>query len=634
MRKRMWCSLLIAITLIFTMIPVNVFAEGDEESGNDKGVVAADESVIMHTAKINGIHYSGGDESVFKKGEEVVLSIEDVTLDGQAPDPADVSYQWRFYDDQGKENIIQGAVSSSYTFQFSGIKQYDCVITVGDVSMGSFFELKEDTLTVTATANPQGALDEDDIYQIKDVSLGQTVDLAVEATSINPGADMTYKWSYMVLATEDLPEDMGIVGNKCTFTKKPGVEVYSCEVSDGNVTKYVYFYISPKNTLNVTPVMNGINPERFERGYMFVAKPGTEVTMTPGAVSSEGTVTYRWEKREYDSVTGQPIVTDLGISDTITVTKSETDNDDLRGFEQYECYIQDGNEIENVGFVLFSLEPYQVKTEVESDSSVPSISINNTPEDLSNDLLKDSLNALSLGTTAQVTLTAETQDALESEEENAVNEILPGDSEVGMYLDLNLYKKVDKEGEKTQITETQTAINLSVDIPEDLINSDNNASRDYQIIRVHEGEAEILDCQYDKDNERVTFNTDKFSTYVLAYSDETSGHIHGDTEIINEKQPTCTEDGYTGDKICKECKAVIEKGHAISKLGHNFKNGKCTVCGAADPNFKLTKSDASSSNSPKTGDTTNMAGWIILLVASGVGLISLFIYRRKHNYQK
>lgn len=132
----------------------------------------------------------------------------------------------------------------------------------------------------------------------------------------------------------------------------------------------------------------------------------------------------------------------------------------------------------------------------------------------------------------------------------------------------------------------------------------------------------------------MTFNTDKFSTYVLAYSDETSGHIHGDTEIINEKQPTCTEDGYTGDKICKECKAVIEKGHVISKLGHNFKNGKCTVCGAADPNFKLTKSDASSSNSPKTGDTTNMAGWIILLVASGVGLISLFIYRRKHNYQK
>lgn len=216
----MWCSLLIAITLIFTMIPVNVFAAGNEESGNDKGVVAADESVIMYTAKINGIYYSGGEESVFKKGEEVVLSIEDVTLDGQTPDPADVSYQWRFYDDQGKENIIQGAVSSSYTFQFSGIKQYDCAITVGDVSMSCFFELKEDTLTVTATANPQGALDEDDIYQIRDVSLGQTVDLAVEASTTNPGADMTYKWTYAVLGTEDLPKDVGIVGNKCTFTKK------------------------------------------------------------------------------------------------------------------------------------------------------------------------------------------------------------------------------------------------------------------------------------------------------------------------------------------------------------------------------------------------------------------------------
>lgn len=47
---------------------------------------------------------------------------------------------------------------------------------------------------------------------------------------------------------------------------------------------------------------------------------------------------------------------------------------------------------------------------------------------------------------------------------------------------------------------------------------------------------------------------------------------HDDVKIINKKDATCTEDGYTGDKVCANCGMELEKGQVIAKLGHEFKN--------------------------------------------------------------
>ncbi len=37
------------------------------------------------------------------------------------------------------------------------------------------------------------------------------------------------------------------------------------------------------------------------------------------------------------------------------------------------------------------------------------------------------------------------------------------------------------------------------------------------------------------------------------------------------KAATCTEDGYTGDVVCKDCGTVIESGKTTDKLGHDYK---------------------------------------------------------------
>ena len=62
---------------------------------------------------------------------------------------------------------------------------------------------------------------------------------------------------------------------------------------------------------------------------------------------------------------------------------------------------------------------------------------------------------------------------------------------------------------------------------------------------------------------------------------------HGTTELKNKKEATCTEEGYTGDKVCKDCGTVLEKGKVVSKIAHDYKNGKCSVCDAIDPGFKI-----------------------------------------------
>ena len=43
-----------------------------------------------------------------------------------------------------------------------------------------------------------------------------------------------------------------------------------------------------------------------------------------------------------------------------------------------------------------------------------------------------------------------------------------------------------------------------------------------------------------------------------------------DVELKNAKEATCTEAGYTGDKVCKVCDTVVEEGKVIDALGHQF----------------------------------------------------------------
>ena len=51
---------------------------------------------------------------------------------------------------------------------------------------------------------------------------------------------------------------------------------------------------------------------------------------------------------------------------------------------------------------------------------------------------------------------------------------------------------------------------------------------------------------------------------------------HENTEIRNQKDATCTEDGYTGDTYCADCGKLLQTGTSIPATGHAWDAGVVT----------------------------------------------------------
>lgn len=63
------------------------------------------------------------------------------------------------------------------------------------------------------------------------------------------------------------------------------------------------------------------------------------------------------------------------------------------------------------------------------------------------------------------------------------------------------------------------------------------------------------------------------------YNELVDGCSHSETVTRDEYSATCSSDGYTGDKVCASCGLTVSFGEIIPATGHDWKNGKCTVCG-------------------------------------------------------
>lgn len=108
-----------------------------------------------------------------------------------------------------------------------------------------------------------------------------------------------------------------------------------------------------------------------------------------------------------------------------------------------------------------------------------------------------------------------------------------GEYEIGSILDLGLEQKINtitgEDAWKTNITELQHDMSISLSLDKNLADEG-----DYEIIRVHDGVSDVVETSYNPETDTLTFDTDRFSIYAIAYK-KASSHTHVGTKIDKVK---------------------------------------------------------------------------------------------------
>ena len=222
----------------------------------------------------------------------------------------------------------------------------------------------------------------------------------------------------------------------------------------------------------------------------------------------------------------------------------------------------------------------RVDLEITQDAPIASGGIYNTKKEL--------LDAPGIFSEAEKTAIAEGKEAKVwveitktdlAEEEKAAFEQeakkTAGENAKLVYFSAELFRQIGENVER--ISEPGAKIRLTIRIPDELVNTDSTISREYFILRMHEGELTVLNGSFDKDTREYTFETDKFSGYAI---------------------------------VCKDTK--IETKPDDKKTGSSGGSSKAPVTSA------------------NTGDRNQPLAWMLLAVAA-TGIIAVAIRRKKRQ---
>jgi len=125
-----------------------------------------------------------------------------------------------------------------------------------------------------------------------------------------------------------------------------------------------------------------------------------------------------------------------------------------------------------------------------------------------------------------------------------IEKVLKENEKIAKYLDITIFINNKDTNEIDTLDKLNENIRLTVSIPEDLPKVAEGFARKYYIIRNHNGVIEYLDAILSEDGKSILFETDRFSAYALAYSDEeivTSEGVPGETIEEPKEEPKDNE---------------------------------------------------------------------------------------------
>ena len=245
----------------------------------------------------------------------------------------------------------------------------------------------------------------------------------------------------------------------------------------------------------------------------------------------------------------------------------------------------------------------EVKVVVKSEGTVPPATLLTDKAELlamlvdSGDITADELAQIADGASVDIALTVKEAN-VSAEIKTAMAQAAKGCT-IGQYLDISLFKYMTVNGKQQDgvaLHTTKNALTISVAVPDALINTNSAVNRTYCIVRNHEGTITVLDAAFDAASKTLTFKTDRFSDYAIAYKDTavpSSGSNPGSNNSSNGSETKKNE-------VAAPTPASTSKPSTITAM-------------------------------PQTGDTSNPTLYVVLLVASLLGLAVVFVCKRRNN---
>ena len=249
----------------------------------------------------------------------------------------------------------------------------------------------------------------------------------------------------------------------------------------------------------------------------------------------------------------------------------------------------------------------KVKVVVKSEGTVPPATLLTNKAELlamlvdSGDITADELAQIADGASVDIVLTV--KEANVSAEIKTAMAQAAKDYTIGQYFDISLFKYMTVNGKQQDgaaLHTTKNALPISVVVPDALVNTDSTVNRTYCIVRNHEGTITVLDAAFDAAGKTLTFKTDRFSIYAIAYKDTavpSSGSNPGSNNSSNDSE---TKKNEVAAPTPAPTPASTSKPSTITAM-------------------------------PQTGDTSNPTLYVVLLVVSLLGLAVVFVCKRRNN---
>ena len=274
---------------------------------------------------------------------------------------------------------------------------------------------------------------------------------------------------------------------------------------------------------------------------------------------------------------------------------------------------------------------------VSQGKDAPDTTFDESDEELTDKILTEDEKIQAAGKDIKIKLSINNiSDNASDEDSKLIKNRLTVSQKVGMILDIKLNMTIGADSK--QVYETAQEITLSAEIPEELLNNNSDIIRKYSVIRIHDSKAEILKSEYNAQTKKITFKTDRFSTYAIIYEDTKKDNTQETTKPAGGNTQETTKP--TGGNTQETTKPAGGNTQETTKptgdntiLSTDITNSSIQPTAAENINSQENQTITASDSDVNTGDSISAgkAVAIIMMMMSCILAMCVVILKKKNR---